>query len=42
MTAHRLIEDARTAGFSIEVEGGDLIVEADGDPPELIAVLRGA
>jgi hypothetical protein len=41
MTAQRLIEDARAAGFSIEVDGGDLIVEADGDPPlDLIAALR--
>src|SRR5258708_4911683 len=41
MIAHRLIEDARAAGFSIEVEGGDLIVEADRDPPaELLAELR--
>src|SRR5436190_20535195 len=41
MIAHRLIEDARAAGLSIEVEGGDLIVEADRDPPaELLAELR--
>jgi hypothetical protein len=39
--AQRLIEDARAAGLSIEVDGDDLIVEADGDlPPELIAGLR--
>src|SRR5260370_10125625 len=41
MNAHRLIEDVRAAGFSIEVDGGDLIVEADRDPPsELVAELR--
>jgi hypothetical protein len=41
MIVRRLIEDARTAGLSIEVEDGDLIVEADRDPPpELIAALR--
>ena len=41
MIARRLIEDARAAGLSIEVDGNDLIVEADGDlPPELIAELR--
>jgi hypothetical protein len=41
MNAHRLIEDVRAAGCSIEVDGGDLIVEADRDPPpELVAELR--
>ena len=41
MIAQRLIEDARAAGLSMEVEGGDLIVEADCDPPpELLAELR--
>ena len=41
MIAQRLIEDARAAGLSIEVDGGDLIVEADGDPPpSLLAELR--
>jgi hypothetical protein len=40
MIAHRLI-NARAAGCSIEVEDGDLVVEADRDPPaELIASLR--
>src|SRR3954452_9049565 len=41
MIARRLIEDARAAGLSIEVDGADLIVEADCDPPpELLAELR--
>ena len=41
MIAQRLIEDARAAGFSIEVDGGDLIVEADRNPPaELLIELR--
>jgi hypothetical protein len=41
MIAQRLIEDARAAGLSMEVDGGDLIVEADRDPPpELLAELR--
>jgi hypothetical protein len=41
MIAQRLIEDARAAGLSIEVDGGDLIVETDGDPPpSLLAELR--
>jgi hypothetical protein len=41
MIALRLIEEARAAGCSIEVEDGDLVVEADRDPPaELIASLR--
>jgi hypothetical protein len=41
MIAQRLIDDARAAGLSIAVEGGDLIVEADCDPPaELLAELR--
>jgi hypothetical protein len=41
MMARRLIEDARAAGLSIEVENGDLIVEADRDPPPgLLAKLR--
>jgi hypothetical protein len=41
MIAHRLVEDAKAVGLSIEVDGGDLIVEADRDPPgELIAQLR--
>src|SRR5438477_10504152 len=41
MIAQRLIEDARAAGLSIEVEGADLIVEADCEmPPDLIAELR--
>jgi len=54
MSAARLLETARAAGLSIEIDGGDLIVEADRDPPaellnelrqhkaELIAVLRPA
>jgi hypothetical protein len=41
MIAHRLIEDATAAGLSIVVENGDLVVEADCDPPsELIEELR--
>jgi hypothetical protein len=41
MIAHRLLEDARAAGCSIEVEGGALVIESDRDPPvELIATLR--
>ena len=41
MIAQRLIEDARAAGLSMEVDGSDLIVEADRDPPaELLAELR--
>jgi hypothetical protein len=41
MIALLLIEDARAAGCSIKVEDGDLVVEADRDPPaELIASLR--
>jgi hypothetical protein len=41
MIAQRLIEDARAAGLSMEVDGGDLIVDADCDPPpELLAELR--
>src|SRR5438874_3552914 len=41
MNAHRLIEDARAAGLSFEVEDGDLMVEAERDPPDaLIAELR--
>jgi hypothetical protein len=41
MIAHRLIEYARAAGCSIEIEDGDLVVEADCDPPaDLIASLR--
>ena len=41
MIAQRLIEDARAAGLSIEVDGGDLIVEADCElPAELLAELR--
>src|SRR5947207_4783725 len=41
MIAQRLIEDARAAGLSIEVEGADLIVEADCEmPPDLLAELR--
>jgi hypothetical protein len=41
MIAQRLIEDARAAGLSIEVQDGDLIVEADRDPPaSLLAELR--
>src|SRR4051794_19789785 len=41
MIALRLIEDARAAGLSIEVDGADLIVEAECDPPpELLAELR--
>ena len=41
MIALRLIEEARAAGCSIEIEDGDLVVEADHDPPaELIALLR--
>jgi hypothetical protein len=41
MIAHKLIENARAAGCSIEIEGGDLVVEADCDPPaDLIASLR--
>jgi ApbE superfamily uncharacterized protein (UPF0280 family) len=41
MIAQRLIEDARAAGLSIEVQDGDLIVKADRDPPaSLLAELR--
>jgi hypothetical protein len=41
MIAQRLIEDARAAGLSMEVDGSDLIVEADRDPPaDLLAELR--
>jgi hypothetical protein len=41
MIAHRLIEDAKAVGLTIEVDGGDLIVEADCDPPDaLIERLR--
>ena len=41
MIAQRLIEDARAAGLSIEVEGADLIVEVDCEmPPDLLASLR--
>ena len=41
MIADRLIEDVRAAGYSIEIEGGDLVIEADSDPPaELVASLR--
>lgn len=41
MIAQRLIEDARAFGLSIEVDGADLIIEADRDPPdELITELR--
>lgn len=41
MIALRLIEDARAHGVTLEVDGADLIVEADDDPPaELIAELR--
>jgi hypothetical protein len=41
MIAQRLIEDARAAGLSIEVEGADLIIEADYEmPPDLLASLR--
>jgi hypothetical protein len=41
MIALRLIEEARAAGCSIEIEDGDLVVEADRDPPaELITSLR--
>ena len=41
MIAQRLIEDARAAGLSMEVDGGDLIVEADCEmPPVLLASLR--
>jgi hypothetical protein len=41
MIAHRLIEDARALGCSIEIEDGALVVEADCDPPpELLASLR--
>ena len=41
MIAERLIETAKAAGLSIEVDGPDLIVEADHSPPdELIAELR--
>jgi hypothetical protein len=41
MIAQRLIETARAAGVSIEVDGPDLIVEADRNlPDELIAELR--
>jgi hypothetical protein len=39
--ALRLIEDAKAAGCSLEIEDGDLVIEADRDPPaELIASLR--
>ena len=41
MIAQRLIEDARAAGLSMEVEDGDLIVEADCEMPlDLLASLR--
>jgi len=41
MSAARLLETARAAGLSFEVVGGDLIVEADRDPPaDLLAALR--
>jgi hypothetical protein len=41
MIARRLIEDAQTAGLLLEVDGADLIVEADRAPPAaLIAELR--
>jgi hypothetical protein len=41
MIALRLIEDAQAAGCSLEIENGDLVVEADRDPPaELLASLR--
>jgi hypothetical protein len=41
MSAARLLETARAAGLHFEVEGADLIVEADYDPPpELITELR--
>jgi hypothetical protein len=39
--ALRLIQDAKAAGCSLEIEDGDLVVEADREPPaELIASLR--
>jgi hypothetical protein len=41
MSARSLLDNCRVAGLSIEVDGGDLIVEADGDPPpSLLAELR--
>jgi hypothetical protein len=41
MNAVRLLEIAWAAGLSLEVEGNNLVVEADGDlPTELIAELR--
>jgi hypothetical protein len=41
MNAARLLETARAAGLSLVVDGENLIVEADRDPPaELIAELR--
>jgi hypothetical protein len=41
MIARRLVEDARSAGLSLEVDGADLIVEADRNPPPaLVAELR--
>ena len=41
MSATRLLETARAAGLSLVVEGGNLVIEADDDPPpELITELR--
>jgi hypothetical protein len=41
MIALRLIEDAKAIGLSIEVDGEDLVIEADTAPPEeLIGKLR--
>lgn len=41
MNTARLLETARAAGLSLEVAGGNLVVEADDDPPpELIDELR--
>jgi hypothetical protein len=41
MSALNLLDTCRAAGLSIEVDGGDLIVEADGNPPpSLLAELR--
>jgi hypothetical protein len=41
MNTARLLEAARAAGLALVVEGGNIVIEADDDPPpELIAELR--
>jgi hypothetical protein len=41
MTAARLLETCRAAGLSLDIQGNDLFVEFDRDPPAgLIAELR--